>query len=72
MYLRTLIGPRAGEVLNFSPEAARAMLADGRAILPDAEYPVVAPHTPDTAAVNTTTSASLASSALRGVRNRLR
>lgn len=32
MYLRTLIGPYAGKIFDFCPEAAAAMLADGRAV----------------------------------------
>ena len=31
MYLRVLIGAHKGEVRNFAPAAARAMLSDGRA-----------------------------------------
>lgn len=37
MQLRTLIGPRAGEILDFCPQAAYAMLADGRAEMPSDE-----------------------------------
>ncbi|GGA80726.1 hypothetical protein GCM10011507_34930 [Edaphobacter acidisoli] len=32
MRIRLKIGRRAGEVVEVSPEAARAMLADGRAV----------------------------------------
>jgi hypothetical protein len=42
MYLRTLIGPYAGEVFDFCPESAAAMLADGRAVkaFEEAEAPL--------------------------------
>ena len=42
MYLRTLIGPHAGEILDFCPEAAVAMLNDGRAEMADADVPLPA------------------------------
>ncbi len=32
MYLKTLIGSLAGQIFDFCPEAAEAMLADGRAV----------------------------------------
>ena len=38
MYLRTLIGPYAGQVLDFSPQAASAMLSDGRAEYPETAF----------------------------------
>jgi hypothetical protein len=37
MRVRTLVGSKAGQVIDLSPLSARAMLADGRAVLPDAE-----------------------------------
>lgn len=36
--IRMLIGPYAGQVKPVRLDAANAMLADGRAILPDAPY----------------------------------
>lgn len=40
MLVRLAFGSRAGEVVDFLPHEARAMLADGRAVLPDS-VPVV-------------------------------
>jgi hypothetical protein len=37
MLIRLTFGSREGKVLDFLPHEARAMLADGRAVLPDAE-----------------------------------
>ena len=42
MLIRLCFGSRMGQVMDFLPHEARAMLADGRAVLPDAE-PVPAP-----------------------------
>lgn len=36
MLVRLQIGSRTGEVIDFLPHEARAMIADGRAVLPDA------------------------------------
>ena len=36
MLIRLAFGSREGQVLDFLPHEARAMLADGRAVLPDA------------------------------------
>ena len=33
MQVRIMIGPKAGQIVGVSPEAAHAMLADGRALL---------------------------------------
>ena len=35
MLVRTLVGLRAGEVVDLPPLSALAMLADGRAVAPD-------------------------------------
>ena len=35
MLVRTLVGLRAGEVIDLPPLSALAMLADGRAVAPD-------------------------------------
>lgn len=37
MLIRLCFGSRMGQVMDFLPHEARAMLADGRAVLPDAE-----------------------------------
>ena len=52
MQLRTLIGPRAGEVMDFCPQAAYAMLADGRAemVTDDTFRPPAAGEAPKAAA----------------------
>lgn len=42
MLIRLCFGSRVGQVMDFLPHEARAMLADGRAVLPDAE-PVQTP-----------------------------
>lgn len=39
MFLRVLIGRYSGEIREFAPEAARAMLADGRAENPYLDTP---------------------------------
>jgi hypothetical protein len=36
MLVRLAFGSREGQVVDFLPHEARAMLADGRAVLPDA------------------------------------
>lgn len=41
MLIRIAFGARAGQVVDALPDAAHAMLADGRATLPDAPMPVV-------------------------------
>lgn len=41
MLIRLAFGAHAGEVVDFLPHEARAMLADGRASLPDEAAPVV-------------------------------
>lgn len=37
MLVRVLFGSRSGEVCDFLPSEARAMLADGRAVLPETD-----------------------------------
>lgn len=41
MLIRLAFGAHAGEVVDFLPHEAHAMLADGRASLPDEAAPVV-------------------------------
>jgi len=41
MLIKMAFGPQAGELVDMLPHEARAMLADGRASLPDEAAPVV-------------------------------
>lgn len=43
MLVRLTFGSRAGEVVDFLPHEAQAMLADGRAVRPDVAPTVVSP-----------------------------
>lgn len=46
MRVRWLVGPRAGEVVDLPVPSARAMLADGRAVAPDADERLPMPVDP--------------------------
>ena len=74
MYLKLLTGKYAGEIRDLAPEAARAMLASGRAVDPrtiPADEPQPEPSTP-VPALSASSAVAKKTAAKKGARKRSR